>query len=80
MRQMTYTRKLDYDGYVVHGYNGDFRDCVGDADFKPIQMKLAKAGTTYWKQQIQICLEIWIRPISPKITPQSSKASAQIGN
>lgn len=43
MRQMTYTRELDYDGYVVHGYNGDFRDCVGDADFKPIQMKLAKA-------------------------------------
>ncbi len=44
MRQMTYTRELDYDGYVVHGYNGDFRDCTGDADFKPIQIKLAEAN------------------------------------
>lgn len=43
MRQMTYTRELDWNGYVVHGYNGDFHDRMGDADFKPIQMKLTKA-------------------------------------
>lgn len=55
MRQMTYTRELDYDGYVVHGYNEDFRGRMGDADFNPIQMKLTKADgmseeqqETYW--------------------------------
>lgn len=43
MRQMAYTRELDCDGYVVHGYNKDFRDCMrGTDDFKPIQMKLAE--------------------------------------
>lgn len=40
MRQMTYTRELDCDGYVVHGYNRDFRDRTWSDDFKPIQMEL----------------------------------------
>lgn len=44
MRQITYTRELEWGGYIVHGYNGDFDNHLGDDDFKPIQMKLAEAN------------------------------------